>query len=43
MYMNSLLNCNQCSKEVMVIDIEAQMYVKYTEYYMVKDVDKGCT
>lgn len=41
--MNSLLNCNQCNKEVMAIDIEAQMYVKNTEYYMVKDIDKGCT
>tara|TARA_B100000927_G_C16259608_1_gene386925 strand:+ start:411 stop:638 length:228 start_codon:yes stop_codon:yes gene_type:complete len=41
--MNSLLDCKQCNKEVMVIDIEAQMYVKYAEYYMVKDIDKGST
>lgn len=41
--MNSLLHCRQCNKDVMAIDMEAQLYVKYEEYYMVKNIDKGCT
>ena len=41
--MHSLLDCSQCNKECMLIDIEAQLYVKNEEYYMVKKIDEGTT
>lgn len=36
--METLQTCSMCQTSLMVCDIEAQQYIKLTEYYVVKDL-----
>ena len=41
--MKTLQQCHMCNKELMCIDIEAQLYEKLQDYYIVKELKESET